>query len=290
MKKQGSAGGQRGTTDQAKGHTGGAGEQAMDAAASAASEVRAKGGELLDEGREKVQELGAAAGEMARSKADQQMERVVEGIRIFADVLRQGTGDLSGERTQYRGMLNSVADRAEDVSRYLEDRDVRSVSREVQRFASENTPLFLGGAFALGLLGARFLKSSSDRQQGYDWDYGPQQRHDRMLPPQVQGRPGYGGYGAGYGPAGGYAGAGSYGGPGSYPGAAGGSYGGTGTGASQGTGTRPAAPREGSSGVGGGAGASSSGSLGGSAAPGGSGSTGAGDRGLSGGTGGGRNA
>jgi hypothetical protein len=194
MKKQAAGGGQYGGAGRTSGQSKGSPGDVKEKVASAAGEVRDRGEDLLEEGREKAQELGHAAGEMARSRADEQLERVVDGIRIFADVLRQGGEDLSGERRQYRGMLNSVADRAEGVSRYLQDRDVQSVTRDVRRFARENTPLFLGGAFALGLLGARFLKSSSDEAQGDDeWRYpesGMQQRYDRMLP-QAASRGGY---------------------------------------------------------------------------------------------------
>jgi hypothetical protein len=220
MKKQGTRGGQYGGADRTSGQPHGASEDVKDKVASAAGEVRDRGEELLDEGREKAQELGQAAGEMARSRADEQIDRVVDGIKIFADVLRQGGNDLSGERRQYRSVLNSVADRAEGVSQYLDGRDVQSVTRDVRRFARENTALFLGGAFALGLIGARFLKSSSDEGQDEDdWRYregGMQNRYDRMLPESGT-RGGYGaGAGTSYRPGGGMGG-----------GMGGGSFGGT---------------------------------------------------------------
>jgi hypothetical protein len=200
MKKHGAGGGHYGGTGRTDAQSSSAGGDVKEKVASAASEVRDRGEDLLEEGREKVEELGQAAGEMARNRADQQLERVVDGIRIFADVLRQGGDDLSGDRRQYRSVLNTVADRAEGVSRYLQERDVQSVTRDVRRFARDNTPLFLGGAFALGLLGARFLKSSSDEGREFDeWQYGEgmQQRYDRMLPENATRMPGGPGYGAG---------------------------------------------------------------------------------------------
>jgi hypothetical protein len=262
MKKHGAVGGQYGGAGRTSGQTGQTGKSGGDVkekVASAADEVRQRGEELLEEGREKVEELGQAAGDMARNRADQQLERVVDGIRIFAEVLRQGGEDLSGERRQYRSMLNTVADRAEGASRYLQDRDVQSVTRDVRRFARENTPLFLGGAFALGLLGARFLKASSDEAREYDeWQYrqgGMQQRYDRMLPESGSrgtGGPGYGqaAGGTGFGAAGG-SGFGTTTGPGygtTTPGSTTGTGPVTGTGPTTGTGSPTGGSQPGSRG------------------------------------------
>jgi hypothetical protein len=201
MKKHGAGGVQYGGAGRTSGKSGNADGDVKEKVAGAASEVRDRGEELLEEGREKVEELSHAAGEMARNRADQQLERVVDGIRIFADVLRQGGNDLSGDRRQYRGMLNTVAEQADGVTRYLQDRDVQSVTRDIRRFARDNTPLFLGGAFALGLLGARFLKRSGDEaHDDEDWRYregGMQQRYDRMLPQDTARPSGGTGYGQG---------------------------------------------------------------------------------------------
>jgi hypothetical protein len=65
---------------------------------------------------------------------------------------------------------NQAADQIERFSHYLQERDVDQLLGEAQRFARRQPTLFLGGAFALGLLAARFLKSSSERTRG-DEDY-----------------------------------------------------------------------------------------------------------------------
>jgi hypothetical protein len=48
-----------------------------------------------------------------------------------------------------------------NFSDQLRQKDVRELMSDVERFAQRQPTLFLGGAFALGLLGARFLKSSA---------------------------------------------------------------------------------------------------------------------------------
>jgi hypothetical protein len=51
------------------------------------------------------------------------------------------------------------------VSNYLQNTDVSEMVDRTEEFARRRPALFLGGAFALGLLGARFLKSSRRQQE-----------------------------------------------------------------------------------------------------------------------------
>jgi len=48
----------------------------------------------------------------------------------------------------------------ESVSGYLHERDVRQIVDETEDFGRQRPAVFVGGALALGVLAARFLKSS----------------------------------------------------------------------------------------------------------------------------------
>ena len=174
----------RSKTDKVKDKVDDAKETVQDAASHIAAEAREKTSHLTEEGREKAHELGDKAERMARTRADEQKERLANGIRTFADALRRGCDDLSADQNQYRPLLSTAADRVEGVSRYLEQRDVDTLTSDVRRFARDHTPLFLGSAFVLGFAGARFLKSSPDHVQQDSLGYGrqSQDRFDRMLP------------------------------------------------------------------------------------------------------------
>jgi hypothetical protein len=137
-------------------------DEAQERVAHAAGEARERGEHLVEEGKEKVRELGDRAGEVARNQGDEQRQRLAKGVRTFADALRRGADDLPADRREYEGMIDGVADRVEGVSRYIEEHDVDSLTRDARRFARDHTPVFLAGAFTLGMLGARFLKRSSD--------------------------------------------------------------------------------------------------------------------------------
>jgi hypothetical protein len=186
MSDQAKTGTQRSTAEKVKDRVGDATDSVQEKASHVAAGARDRGAQLVDQGREKAHELGDRAGSIARSRADEEKARLTGGIRTFADVLRRGSDDLAADRSQYRPLLAGAADRVEGISNYLEQRDVDALTNDVRRFARDNTPLFLGGVFALGFLGARFLKSSGEhaareRAQGLHTDFGGEERFDRML-------------------------------------------------------------------------------------------------------------
>lgn len=173
---------------------------AQEKVSDAASNAKEKTEHLADQGREKAEELADRAGEMARSRAEEEKVRVAGGIRTVADALRRGSRDLPEDRRTYGRFVETVADRAEDLSRYLDERGVDEMARQARRFARDHTGAVISGAFALGLLGARFLKSSGDDVQSERWS--------------SRGYEGEGPYEAGYRTSGGYPETREYGQPG----------------------------------------------------------------------------
>ena len=100
-------------------------------------------------------------------------------------------------RQQEQPMLaeyaDQIADRVQQASSYLRDRDLDQLVDDAERFARRQPAIFLGGAFALGLLAARFLKSSRPQPTtgsygGYGYGYGSPDYGYRPSP-------GYGTYG-----------------------------------------------------------------------------------------------
>jgi hypothetical protein len=136
--------------------------EAQDRVSEAASDLKDRGEQLVDEGKEMGRELADRAGEAARSRADEEKDRLAGGIRAVANALRRGSDQLPEDQRTYGRMLEGVADRVSNASRYLDERDVNALTRDVRRVARDHSAAFLGGAFVLGLVGARFLKSSPD--------------------------------------------------------------------------------------------------------------------------------
>jgi hypothetical protein len=135
-------------------------------------EVQQKTSEVMDQARQTTGQAMDQARESAFTMLNQQKGRAAEGLGSVASALRQ-TGETLEEQDQ--GMLGQYAQRAADqveqIADQLRNRDVDEILYEVEGFARREPEIFLGGAVLLGLLAARFLKSSNARRQsmrGYE--------------------------------------------------------------------------------------------------------------------------
>lgn len=110
------------------------------------------------------------ATEKAASKIDEQKTSLAQGLSSVADNIRQLGDNLRGAEKPHgiaeatANYSSTVADKVEQLSGYLDRKDLGEVMDDVEDFAHRNPLLFLGGAFALGILAARFLKSSNPNQ------------------------------------------------------------------------------------------------------------------------------
>jgi hypothetical protein len=120
-----------------------------------------------------AQSTGLASGQAQQqqplSRFDKQKENLVKGLGTMAEEVRQMNRNL--RRSEQGGILpvaaqygDLAADRVESLSHYLSGRKVSELVGEAARFAHRNATYIVPGAFLLGLLGARFLKSSSPGQ------------------------------------------------------------------------------------------------------------------------------
>ena len=115
--------------------------------------------------------------ESATSQLGAQKDRATDGIGSVAQAVRQSTQQLRDQKhetiAQY---VEQAADQLERFANRLKDKNVGDLAREAQDLARRRPAIFIGSAFALGLLGARFIKSSSDnaraRRTAADYAYG----------------------------------------------------------------------------------------------------------------------
>jgi hypothetical protein len=124
-------------------------EQAKDKAQELASQAQQKAGEQV--------ESGLARG---KSRAAETLGGVAQSLRLSSQHLREQNQEGTGR------YVEKAAQQVERLSSYLQNADVGEVVDQVEDFARRQPALFLGGAFALGLLGARFLKSSRRGEVG----------------------------------------------------------------------------------------------------------------------------
>jgi len=101
--------------------------------------------------------------ELASEQVSKQREKSAREIVRLADALHHTTEELGDAfAASYVDRAASALDR---LSESVRDGDVRDVVRATERFARKEPLLFLGGAFAVGLIAARFLKSSEQRRE-----------------------------------------------------------------------------------------------------------------------------
>ncbi|MDQ2747102.1 MAG: hypothetical protein M3T96_07580 [Acidobacteriota bacterium] len=112
------------------------------------------------------------AKEKASSLIGEQKDNVAAGIGAVADSIRKIGEDMRGDDDKPNQIAafaaqygDSLAAQVENFSRYIEDRDFTELKRDAESLARRNPTLFVGGAFALGVLAARFLKSSAARRK-----------------------------------------------------------------------------------------------------------------------------
>jgi hypothetical protein len=103
--------------------------------------------------------------ESATSQIGAQKNRATDGIGSVAQAVRQSSQQLRDQ--QHETIAQYVEQAAGQLERFantLRDKSVGDLLSETQDLARRKPALFIGSAFALGLFGARFMKSS--RQNG----------------------------------------------------------------------------------------------------------------------------
>lgn len=92
--------------------------------------------------------------------------RAVEGLGSVAQTLRKSAAQMRDE--QQNGLAHYADQAGQQVQRvadYLRNNDAGQIADAAEDFARRQPAVFLGGTFVLGLLGARFLKSSRRKEQ-----------------------------------------------------------------------------------------------------------------------------
>jgi len=104
--------------------------------------------------------------EQATTRLEDQKSVASDGINTFAQAIRKTGEQLRGqEQDGVAQYVDRAAGQLEQFAGYLSKRDLMELARDTEQFARREPALFLGGAFALGLVAARFLKSSGQAAQ-----------------------------------------------------------------------------------------------------------------------------
>jgi len=113
--------------------------------------------------------------ERAATQLTTQKDRATEGLGTLAQAVRHTTERLRDEQHDtVAAYVERAAEQLERLSNNLRGKDVNELLQDAQRFARRRPALFIGGSFAVGLLAARFLKSSRENEtRDYAWPESP---------------------------------------------------------------------------------------------------------------------
>jgi hypothetical protein len=184
----------------------------------AREQIRGMKDQVVDQAKNTFQQ----ARDRATSSLGESKSQVADQFGNLADALRRTTEHLRSEDQQrIAGITETVARQVEQVADYIRNKDAQGMRQDLENLARRQPALMIGGALVLGLVGARFLKSSERRggrrfgdgrqfgregrfgYTGYDQPYSG----DIDVASTSSRRPGYGYPGPESGMGGGYAGA-----------------------------------------------------------------------------------
>lgn len=134
-------------------------------------QAKASAGEVVDKARATAGDAANKVQDTAKSQMAVGKDRLADSFDNVAQALRSSTQQMQGPELGFVGdYMGRAADKVSEISEHLRTRDVNELIQETEGFARREPTVFLAGAFALGLIAARFLRSSSNtmRSQGYD--------------------------------------------------------------------------------------------------------------------------
>lgn len=110
-----------------------------------------------------AKEIGSNAAAKAKEVATTRVERSAGKSAGQIDQVARALHDTSRQLGENSASpyIDKAANELDKVARYLRGATLPDIVKRVETFAHEDPVLFLGGAFVLGLAGARFLKSSA---------------------------------------------------------------------------------------------------------------------------------
>jgi hypothetical protein len=147
-------------------------------------ETRTNGGQQPGTAREQIREVSNQVIGQAKSTLQQARDRagtslgesknqIADQFGTVAQALRR-TGESLRSEDQQRiaGLTETVARQVDQLANYLRTKDAQAMRQDLENLARRQPKLILGGALLLGLIGARFLKSSQRERRRGNRDYG----------------------------------------------------------------------------------------------------------------------
>jgi len=125
------------------------------------SGTRTQIGEVKDQVVDEAKNSFRQARESAASSLNQSRQQAAVRIGKIASAIRNTSDHLRSEdQPRVADLTESFAEQAERLSSYIRDRDFPGFRDDLRNFARRRPGVALGAAVAVGMIAARFFKSS----------------------------------------------------------------------------------------------------------------------------------
>lgn len=139
-------------------------------------QVKQSAGEVADQAKQAVGQVKDQAKQTAQSQLAMRKDQTAQGLTVASSAVHDLANSLrqNDQTSSYAQYADQAADRIQRIGSYLRGRDIGQIAEEAEDWARREPVLALGGAFVLGVLAARFIKSSRPQRatggtnSGYD--------------------------------------------------------------------------------------------------------------------------
>lgn len=126
--------------------------------------------EAAEAAKHKASEVAGQAKDEAKDQLAQKKQQATGSLDDVADAMHAAGDRLEqDDRDAFASYAHNAANQVEHLVQSVRNRSVGEILDEAERFARREPGLFIGGAFLLGIVGARFLKAS-EPGTGRGWD------------------------------------------------------------------------------------------------------------------------
>ena len=108
--------------------------------------------------------------DQANTRLSSGKDRALDGVKGVTEALRQTSQSLrDNQHDTIAQYLEQAVGQVDRVAQTLRQKDISELMLGAQRLARRQPAVFVGSAFAMGLLAARFFKSSPPEQDDDTW-------------------------------------------------------------------------------------------------------------------------
>lgn len=130
-------------------------------------------GGVRESAKRSAQNLVEKAEEQARSKLNATQKDIGLTLSSVASSLLNSSTQLRDEQNAAGEYVGKAAEQLDRLAHYIQNADPGEVADNLKDFARRRPTVFIGAAFALGVIGARFLKSSRRQVDSDPRHYSP---------------------------------------------------------------------------------------------------------------------